>query len=84
MLVEPPYNMRRDHIEHDLEYYVFTFEDMRDMTKTLENVMKPGAYGHVLYSSLQFGLSYKSLLSQFREERASIALESDDSGSDSE
>lgn len=66
-------NVRRNWNANSSELNVFTAENMKDMPEMLKNVMKPSACGHVFCSSLWFCLWYKALISQFTEERTSIA-----------
>lgn len=50
MLVVSPYNIPIDRNADSSEYDVFTSEDMKDMAKILENMMKLVAHGHVVSS----------------------------------
>lgn len=45
-----------------LAYDVFTSADMTDLAKMIGDVMKPAAYGHVFFASLQSAIWYKHLV----------------------
>lgn len=46
VLVDPPHNVQTDRNADNSEYDVIISEDMREMAKVLENVMKSGAHSH--------------------------------------
>lgn len=56
---------------------------MRDMSKMLEDVIKPRSDVHLFCSSLQFFHRYKPPVSQFEEQPSNIASDHKDSGSES-
>lgn len=56
MLVEPPNSLWTDKNADSSEYDVHNSENLKDMTMTLSDVMKPKAQGHMFPSSLELAL----------------------------
>lgn len=84
VLANTPYNIRRDLMAPKSKYDVFELQGMKDMARSLGDMMKPGALRQVLCSSLQFSLSYQAVVPQWTEESTSISEDADSSGSESD
>lgn len=63
---------------------MFEMDYVKGMAKALENVMKPGAFGHLVRSALRFDQWYKVLVSEKYEERDSTREDSAKGGSENQ
>lgn len=57
LIADPQYNIRRKGGRPDSEHDVFTKQDIADMLDLSEANQKPGGYGYVLGSTLNFAES---------------------------
>lgn len=67
VMADPLYTLRRDRKDGPSEDDVFGLDDMKDMAKVREDVIKPATHGHLFCSALQFALQYRAPASQKRE-----------------
>lgn len=67
ILPDSSYNARSDQKHDQVEYDMFRSNDVKDMLRVLEVVMKLGAYRQVLCPALQFALCYRVLDSEKRK-----------------
>lgn len=84
MLANPSHNIRKDRRTSSLEYDELGLLDMKNMTRSLGDMMKLGAHELVFSSSLRFSLWHKALVPQWTEKCTSMDEDVDNSESEDE